>query len=365
MPLDTVGTSEEELATRLIGQPEPPESSAPNVYSGANVGEALRLVREHQGRTLEEVAESTRVRRAYLAAIEELRLEQLPSRPFTIGYIRSYAEALGIDPEEAVYRFKADEPVLDEPLREPVGVHDDRDPRLSALIAGGVVILGAIVLWNVAQRAMVESAPPPPTASEQATAQALLATKAGPVSLGAPLPPPVESTTPAAYETPGLAEAGPDGMGNLAPPAVLGVTAPDAPPPDISSLPPVFSPKGKVYGAPADKPSLVTLQALRGAALIIRGADNSVYFARQLSKGEAYRVPAIGGLVIDVSDPLAFQVFVGAQSKGFLPARQASASGLAGAPATRPVVTARAPAPGAAAPRPAAPAPAAPAAPRP
>jgi hypothetical protein len=150
------------------------------------------------------------VRRAYLQAIEEMQLEKLPSRPFTIGYIRAYAEALGVDAEAAVERFKAEEPVLDEPLRAPVGVNNDRDPRLMAIVLAGVVILAAIVLWNVAQRAMSESAPPSPTAPAKAAAKALDAQKAGPVALGAPLPAPVESTTPAPYETPGLAEAGED-----------------------------------------------------------------------------------------------------------------------------------------------------------
>lgn len=325
MPLDTGGVPE-----TLIGRPEPPESEAPTLHFGRDIGEALKAVREHQGLSLEEVAERTRVRRAYLGAIEDMRLELLPNRPFTIGYIRSYAEALGLDPDEAAYRFKADEPVLDEGLHAPVGVDDSRDPRLSALIAGGVIILAAIVLWNVAQRAMSESAPPPPTASEQATAQALLAQKTGPVVLGKPLPPPVESTTPPPYETPGLAEAGEDGMGNHAPPAILGVTPEGAEPADLSALPATFVAKGKMYGAPPSQASFITLQALKPAALIVRGGDGSVYFARQLDKGDAYRVPAIAGLVVDVSDRQDFQVFAGGHSRGYLPAQQSAASKLGG-----------------------------------
>lgn len=330
MALDTGRVPDTDAGAGLIGQAEPPEPYAPTLHSGATIGDALRAVREHQGRTLEDVAEATRVRRAYLAAIEEMRLELLPSRPFTIGYVRSYAEALGLDPDEAAYRFKADEPVLEEELHAPVGVHQDRDPRLSALIAGGVVILAAILLWNVAQRAMSESAPPPPTAPEKAAAEALMATRTGPVTLGKPLPPPVESTTPPPYETPGLAEAGADGMGNLAPPAILGVNQPEGPTPDLAALPPTFVPAGKIYGAAAGQPSFITLQALKPAALIIRGGDGSVYFARQLDKGEAYRVPAIGGLVVDVSEPRDFQVFAAGQSRGFLPAHQSAASKLGG-----------------------------------
>jgi hypothetical protein len=38
----------------------------------------------------------------------------------------------------------------------------------------------------------------------------------------------------------------------------------------------------------------------------------------------------VEGLTFNVTDPNAFQVFVGGQSKGVLPAAQASVSGLAG-----------------------------------
>ncbi|WP_374472753.1 helix-turn-helix domain-containing protein [Phenylobacterium sp.] len=312
------------------GDPGLVDTYTPTIHSGANIGDALRAVREFKGLSLDELAERTRVRRSYLAAIEDMRLDQLPSRPFTIGYIRAYATTLGLDPEEATYRFKADEPVLDEPLRAPVGVQEDRDPRLSALIAGGCVIVGAIFMWNIAQRAMMDAAPPPPLAPQAVVAEALLAQKDGPVTLGAPLPAPVESTTPALYETPGLSKAGEDGRGNLDPPAILGVTPADFVPPDTSQLAPVFKPEGKIYGAPQGQPSMVTLKALRSGALIIRGADGSVYFARQLDKGEAYRIPAVEGLAVDVSDPYAFQVFAAGQSRGFLPAALSSASKLGG-----------------------------------
>lgn len=329
MPLDGGDVAEAELDGALDRDPASTDSVQPTVHSGADIGEALRAIREFQGRSIEEVAESTRVRRAYLAAIEDMRLEVLPSRPFTIGYIRAYAEALGVDPEAAAYRFKADEPVLEEPLHEPVGVGYEKDPRLSALVAGGVIILVAIILWNVAQRAMSESAPPSPTAPQKATERALRAQKPGLVILGAPLPPPVESTTPPPYETPGLAEAGEDGMGSVGQLAITG--GPEiAPPAEVAALTPTFTPKGKVYGAPAGQPSYVTLQALRSAALVVHGADGSVYFARQMDKGEAYRIPLVGGLVVDVSEPRSFQVFAAGQSRGFLPAPQSAAGQLGG-----------------------------------
>ncbi len=305
------------------------DSYAPSLQSGGDIGQALKAVREFRGLSLEELAETTRIRRAYLADIEAMRLDKLPSRPFTIGYIRAYADALGLDAEAAVERFKADEPVLDEPLRAPVGVGDERDPRAAAIVVGVIVMLAAIILWNVAQRAMNANAPPSPTAPAKATEQALAAQKAGPVTLGLPLPAPVESTTPPPYETPGLAEAGESGVNHSAP-AKVGVKADGEAAVDPATLSPVFVANGQIYGAAPGQPSAVTLQALKSASLIVRGADGQIYFARQFAAGEAFRAPQLAGLTATVSEPDSFQVFVGGQTKGVLPAAQVSLNKLAG-----------------------------------
>ena len=360
--LRVVETAPEVAATpdEAADEAPPPEIEHPPIdplYAHDSVGEALKAVRLDLGLTLAELAEKTRVRKSYLEALEEMRLDALPSRPFTIGYVRAYATALGLDPDLATERFKTDEPVLDEPLRAPVGVLDEKDPRVAAFMAGAIVIIAAIVLWNVAQRALIAGAPPPPLAPEAVTEKALTQLRGGTMELGEPLPAPVDSTTPPAYETPGLATAlglAPDAVASGPKPVDTGPTI------DISTLPPVFVPQGKIYdsGAPGQS-SVVTLQALKGAALILRGADGSVYFARQLSKGEAFRVPQIQGLTVDVSRADDFQVFVYGQARGVLPASQVLASKLVTAPPTPAV--AKAPPPAAAAvPPPTAPAPKAP-----
>jgi transcriptional regulator with XRE-family HTH domain len=328
MPLDTGGIADLQGDGGTGASPAPAEAPAPTLESGADIGQALQAVRLHKGLSLEAVAEITRIRRAYLADLEAMALDKLPSRPFTIGYIRAYAEALGLEAEAAVERFKAEEPVLDEPLRAPTGVSYDRDPRFTIIIVGVLALVAAIVIWNVAQRAMRDSAPPSPTAPEKAAAQALEAQKAGPVALGAPLPAPVESTTPPPYETPGLADAGEDGVNHSAP-AAMGARPLDHVPVDPATLPQVFKPAGRIYGAPADQPATVILQARKSVSLILRGADGSVYFARQLAPGEAFRAPLLAGLSVNVSEPDSVQVFVAGQSRGVLPAPDTAVSALA------------------------------------
>lgn len=326
MPLDTGGEADLDLAGKKPKDPKRVESYAPTLESGESIGAALKSIREFRGVSLEEIAAATCVRRAYLAAIEDMRLEALPSRPFTIGYIRAYADALGLEGDAAVARFRRDEPPPDDGLREPVGVTRGRDPRLAMFAAAGAVVVGAILIWNIAQRAVAENAPPADAQTVSVASPAPVSAVGGALSLGGPLPAPVESTTPTPYETPGLAAATAAREGLVVDPAAPAAktvvsTAP------VIDLPTQFKAAGPVYGAPPEA-SVITLQARKSASIIVRGQDGSVYFARQLAAGEAYRAPSLQGLIIDVSDPAAFQVFVGGQTRGLMPATQVPVSKL-------------------------------------
>ncbi|HEX5380132.1 MAG TPA: helix-turn-helix transcriptional regulator [Phenylobacterium sp.] len=333
MPLDTSGVTNLHLGGDWDRESAAPESLTPSLDIGPDIGAALKTVREFRRMSLEDLSDRTRIRRSYLAAIEEMRLEELPSRPFTVGYVRAYANALGLDGEAAVERFKADEPVHDESLRAPVGVQHQGDPRIVALVVVAVLMVGAIVLWNIAQRAMSERAPPPSTAPQTTAATAPISH--GPVNLGAPLPAPVESTTPPPYETPGLEAAiaaGGVDAAKAAKAAGGGLAAATQPAADAAPLPAAFIPQGQVYGAAADA-SQVVFQARKSTSLIARGPDGSPYFARQLAAGEAYRAPMLKGLTVEVIEPNAVQLFVAGQSKGLLPVGLASVGKLATPPA--------------------------------
>ncbi len=62
-------------------------------------GEQLRAARERRGVELGQVSTATRIRTTYLEALERHDWEVLPADVFTRGYVRSYAEYLGLDPE--------------------------------------------------------------------------------------------------------------------------------------------------------------------------------------------------------------------------------------------------------------------------
>jgi transcriptional regulator with XRE-family HTH domain len=293
----------------------------PSLAEGAHVGEALQQIRLFRGLSLEDVAQTTRIRRVYLAAIEALQLDALPSRPFTIGYVRAYAQALGVSPDTALERFRAERPAADEPLRAPVGVSRSADPRIVMVIVGACLVAGAILAWNIVQRTTRAPEAKPKVAIAARPTVAATPQPSGPLALGAPLPPPVESTTPDPYETPGLANAVPGANGLMTldgrPADVSAQGTAVAPAADLR-LAPEFVADGAVYGAPEQPGATVILKALKPAPLVVKSHAGAVYFARQLAKGEAYRAPALAGVLVETADPHAFQVFVAGHSRGVL-----------------------------------------------
>lgn len=300
MPLDTGAVTQSLLMSAGVDMSEAPDDVQAPLDGAANIGAALRATRGRLGRSLQDVADATKIKRSYLEALEDMRLEDLPSRPFTIGYVRAYATSLGLDGEGAVARFKQDSPCSVEPLHAPVGVRKHADARLSLLAAAGAVVVSAVLVWNLAQRAVTDNSTPPSAAVENSLPPVPASAAPSTVAISSAQPAPSESTLPAPYVTPGL-EAPGDQDANAGEAVAPGPAAPAS-----------FTPLGRVYGAPAAA-SIVTLQARKSAGLVIRGADGSVYFARQLQPGEAYRAPMLKGLSVDVSETAAFDVYLAGQ----------------------------------------------------
>jgi cytoskeletal protein RodZ len=284
---------------------------APASADFAQVGQYLRALREHRGLSLAQVADETRVRRLYLNALEEGEHGPLPSRPFAIGYVRSYARALGVDGDEIVARFRTEFPEDRAPLRAPIGVAQEKD-RARRLIywAGGAVVC-AVVLWNVAQRTIINDQPAPGPAFPSAELQSPLPTP-DKIKLGAPTPPPADQTVPQPYVTPGLPQTDPTSDASAQPSSPL--SAPVAPP---ATAPAQFESHGAIYGAAA-KDGDVIVQAKKRAALIVRGPNGAIYFARELAIGEAYRVARGTHATADASDPAAFDLYVAGKFQGLL-----------------------------------------------
>jgi cytoskeletal protein RodZ len=107
--------------------------------------EILRRAREEYGQDLRTVAQILRIRYVYLEAIEEGRFEQLPGTTYAVGFLRTYADFLGLDSDEIVERFK-DEATGVERKTELVFP----EPVSESKIPGGAIILISVLLLAVA-----------------------------------------------------------------------------------------------------------------------------------------------------------------------------------------------------------------------
>lgn len=229
-------------------------------------GAALRDMRVAHGRDLSEVAEALRIRLSFLQAIEDGRFHELPGATYASGFVRAYADYLGLDVPEVMRRFReasgSDAMGAQTALVPPAPMAEGRMPTgfillvavvLAALVYGGWYYLtlhgrdaGEVVAElprQLAEMVGMKSAPPPTP----------------PV---APEPAPPESTPPAPEPAP-TAEAPAGAMPAESPatPAPVAETAaPEpapAPVPEPASMPatPPEPAPAPVAEAPAPEPA--------------------------------------------------------------------------------------------------------------
>ena len=105
------------------------------------VGALLRASRLRVGEDLREIADALCIRYLYLDAIEECRYAELPGDTYAIGFIRSYAEHLGLDGEEVVRRYRAEQAVSkrSNDLSFPTPVPESGVPK------GAIVFIGVLL----------------------------------------------------------------------------------------------------------------------------------------------------------------------------------------------------------------------------
>lgn len=73
------------------------------------LGSLLTRAREARGLTLEDAERDTRISRRYLAALEAEQFEVIPAPVYARGFLRSYSQYLGLDPQEMLAMFPREE----------------------------------------------------------------------------------------------------------------------------------------------------------------------------------------------------------------------------------------------------------------
>ena len=69
-------------------------------------GRWLAQERELRGLGRAEVARATKLAEGVVEALESGEAERMPPRAYVVGYLRSYAAAVGLDADEVVLRFE-------------------------------------------------------------------------------------------------------------------------------------------------------------------------------------------------------------------------------------------------------------------
>lgn len=113
--------------------------------SASGVGGRLRAARLKSGKTLAQISNTLKIRQTHLTAIETEDFANLPGGAYTVGFIRTYAEAVGENGEEIVAILKERQAVTtDVELPKYEKIETDVLPSKGTMAAG--LALLAVVL---------------------------------------------------------------------------------------------------------------------------------------------------------------------------------------------------------------------------
>ena len=111
-------------------------------------GALLKEARLAQGLDFETISRDTTITRKYLEALEEEDMAALPGEAYLVGFLRNYAEYLGLDKERLnnLYRAKM---LQEAPV--PTGLIVRQRPRwiIPTIVAGCVVFVGVAVFLSI------------------------------------------------------------------------------------------------------------------------------------------------------------------------------------------------------------------------
>jgi len=294
-------------------------------YEG--VGHSLKVVRERRSLALTDVSARLRIRRPYLEAIEDGRFGELPGAVYVSGFLRQYAEFLGLDPDQVLksYQAESDGAVQRTVLNFPMPRPEERTPRVWLVVGALVLAVVVYALWYRHQEALrvgqdlIQAVPsrladlvpsPQPIAPAAAPivlppppAQTVQAPAAQPPAIPAPATPAPTVQSPASVAQ--APAAPPPAAVSPAPVAQApNTTTPSTPAPAASTpaAPPAQSAAAPVAEAPASYGAAtagrIRVEATAPAWIQVRGPNNEQIFTRLLNAGERYQVPDRSGLTL-------------------------------------------------------------------
>jgi cytoskeleton protein RodZ len=268
------------------------------------VGQDLRAARLRRGDDLASVSRVLKIRKDHLEALEEDRLEALPGRTYAVGFVRSYADYLGLDPVQCVERFKGEIAGRQDSSQPAPIAQDSSESRLPhgwvviAIVLLGIVFYGAYRLAISADSMLRQPVAPVPSRMEPAPAM-VNPKPAQPVQTAVVAPPSATNPAAGAANTPGAVS------------AVPGATAsPPTPEAQTAALPP-----GQTYGQQNANPRVI-LRVHATTNLLIQGPDGKVFLNRVLHPGDSYNVPNLVGVTLSTQNGSAIALELDGQPMG-------------------------------------------------
>ena len=130
---------EREITNKFLDIPE--DSAA---VQAEPVGQMLRLLREEKGLELRHISETLCIRYPYLEAIENSSFNDLPGPTYALGFVKAYAEHLGLDSDEIVEIFKNEQKGVNSKteLVLPSPLSEGKVPSLAILVVA--MLLGLV-----------------------------------------------------------------------------------------------------------------------------------------------------------------------------------------------------------------------------
>jgi cytoskeleton protein RodZ len=307
------------------------------------VGGDLRAARINLGYDIGAVADALRIRRDHLEAVEDGDMTRLPGRAYAVGFVRSYAEYLGLDADECVRRFKEETreggegselvfPEASEELQLPHGV-----TVIALFLVFAFLVWGIFQLTVSGEKAVVEEVPPVPDrlaadgspgaldglVLQRSTVPGVVAATNSSEPLAAALPPEEEAPS-ATIDALGI-DLGPrperkpavDENGELVAERTLRElavsTGAAAEPAEGEAAAPAE--KGTVHGA-ENGDARIVLHLLDDAWIRVEDLATGVLIEETFRKGDVYLVPNKPGIIMAVRNAGAFEVIVDGESIG-------------------------------------------------
>jgi hypothetical protein len=115
------------------------------------IGSSLRTAREQRKLDLADVEHATHIRAKYLQALEDERFDVLPGEAYVKGFLRTYADQLGLDGQQFVEEYNARFPAAEAPEAAPlVRVRPRRRVLDARLVVIPVAVAIGLFVWRTA-----------------------------------------------------------------------------------------------------------------------------------------------------------------------------------------------------------------------